>query len=503
METVLLRQSIYSLLKERAEETPSLPALSEGDVHWTYRDLDQESDLYAARLIAAGAGNASSIAVITYHSRETVALVYGALKIGAVISLLPASAVEKTLDYMLSCVNAGIVVSAAPQMRGKIGPGRTVYSLYPGQDGFQTLPPPTDDGSACRQICAQTDIDRSGIVLFTSGTTSMPKAVLLTQYRLVNNANSHRIFFRADEHDRFVACLPLEHILGIIVTMLVPMLARAVMCLTKDIHTESILRTIEDERCSILCGVPSMFHALVGKEELLKYDISSLRYGLTGGAACSEALFQEAEEKLGIILVSTLGQTETTGGFTMPAPGETREERRTSVGIAGFHTEVKLINGEICVRGYQVSDGYLNKPEATAELIDRDGWLHTGDLGRIDEKGMIYVIGRKKAIIIRSGENISASQVAGVIETMEGVGECQVFGVPDEHRGEEVCACVIRDDPSLTAEQVRAYAAEHLEHFKIPRYLLFYDSFPRTDVGKVRMRELKADALSKISTDNM
>lgn len=499
-ETPLLRQSIFSLLKERAEETPDLMALSEGEVHWTYRDLDRESDRFAARLAAAGAGSGSSIALITYHSKETVALLYGALKLGAVVSLVAATAVEKTLEYMLSCVNADFVVSAAPAIRAKLSAGRRAYCLYPGTDGFLRLPQPSQNAAGCIPDREETDIDRSGIVLFTSGTTAMPKAVLLTQYRLVNNANSHRMIFKADEKDRFVACLPLDHILGVIVTMLTPLMAGAAMCLTKDIHTDSILHTIEKEHCSIICGVPSMFHALVGKEALQKYDISSLRYGLTGGSACSEALFKETEKKLGITLISTLGQTETTGGFTMPAPDETRQERWTSVGIAGFHSQVKLIDGEICVKGYQVSDGYLNKPEATAKLIDGDGWLHTGDIGRIDEKGIIYVIGRKKAIIIRSGENISASQVAGVLEAMEGIGECVVIGVPDEHRGEEVCACIIRDDPSLTQEQIRAYAREHLEHFKEPRYLLFYESFPRTDVGKVKVQELKADAIRKIST---
>ena len=501
METVLTRQSIYELLKERARTVPDLPALTQGEITWSYADLDRISDVYAKRLIGAGAGNGTSIAVITHLSRDNVALLYGALKIGARITLIASSTVEKTLEYMLDCADADFVVLAAPDMRGVFKGHRKVYSLDGTQ--FPSLPDAEEiKDEQCEMICASADVDVSGIVLFTSGTTSMPKGVPLTQYRLINNANSHRTFFEADEKDRFVASLPLEHILGVIVTILTPMMACACMCITKDIHTDSILTVIEQKHCTIICGVPSMFHALVSREDFDRYDVSSLRFGLTGGAACSDALFREVEEKLGIILISTLGQTETTGGFTMLDRRESTIERWHSVGVPGYHVEVKILGGEICVRGYQVCDGYLKKPEATAQLIDADGWLHTGDLGRFDEKGILYVTGRRKSIIIRSGENISANQVAGILEDMDGVGECKVFGVPDEHRGEEVCACILRDDASLTREQVETFAKEHMECFKVPRYILFYEKFPRTDVGKVRMQDLKEDALRRIAADS-
>ena len=492
----LIRRSVYELLKERAEICPDALAVSEGDTHWTYADLDRVSDSCARRLHKTGVGNGTSLAVIAHISRDTVALVYGALKLGAVVTLVSASAVEDTLEYMLSCADAELIIVAAPQVRAGIRADRRAYSL----DGTicPALPEEDSDEAEYVRTCLGTDIDRSGLGLFTSGTTSRPKGILLTQYRLLNNANSHAAFFEATPADRFVASLPIEHILGVIVTMLTPMMAGAAMCITRDIHTQSILETIQRERCSVICGVPSMFHALVCKEDLQEFDVSSLRFGLTGGAFCSEALFREAEEKMGIILISTLGQTETTGGFTMLDPRETPAQRHASVGVPGFHMEVKIVDGEVCVRGYQVCDGYLKKPEATAELIDPEGWLHTGDLGRFDENGLLYVMGRRKQIIIRSGENISVTQVASTLEEMPGVGECKVVGIPDEHRGEEICACIIRDDPRLTEEDVRAYAGERLEHFKVPRYVLFYQDFPRTEVGKVRPQALREDAIRRI-----
>ena len=489
MTFTLVEKSIYDILTEQAAYHGNEEAVVDVSKRYTYSELDRISDEYGCRFLQQGIRHGVRVALISKTSADTIVVFYSLMKLGAVVTLLSPSLVEESMNHALSVSGAEYIITTCKEIRASFDSTYRVFSVV--DNGYEMLPEEKADRNEYDRICMDTDVHSSGAVLFTSGSTSRPKAVFLDQFRLLNNAYAHRKFLEITPDDRFASALPIDHILCIIINILTPFVSGAAVCISRDKHTKNILDVIHREHCTVLCGVPTLFHALISRDDFSSYDVSSLRLGFTGGAAISAKLHSDIEKMLGIMLISTLGQTETTGGFTMWDKSETAEERCLSVGVPSYNVRIKLVNGEICVKGYLVSDGYLKQEDETAKLIDSDGWLHTGDLGTFDKKGILYVTGRSKDIIIRGGENISANQVAGIIEECRGVSMCKVIGVPDEHRGEEICACVIRKDDTLTAAQIRDYVKSHLEYFKVPAYVVFLKEFPLTENGKINNNELK------------
>ena len=495
--------SVGQALKTTAGCSPCSDAVTEDGLQWSWPDLDEHSDEYARYFLSRGVRREQFVAMMAHTSARAVAALLGLMKIGATPVMISPALNREQVAYELALAQAGVVIPFCSEAQARIPEGVTVLpDAVPEQDGVSDR--------QLAEACDGTDPRRSGIVLFTSGTSNRPKAVFLSQAQLLGNARMHQGFMHITPEDRIAAALPVEHILGLIITVLLPLVSGAAMCICAGRHTSAVLNTIQRERCTVLCGVPSMFHTIVSRLTIGSWDISSLRIGLTGGAPCSRELFARIEERLGILLISTLGQTETTGGFTRYDPLETAEDRRTSVGVPSPFVEVAIRNargermppdtdGEICVRGAQVCSGYLNNPEATRTLLDSDGWLHTGDVGQMDSRGVIRVTGRMKDIIIRCGENISAVQVGEVIEACPGVQECRVIGIPDEHSGEELCACVIRSG-AVSEEEIRRFTAARLESFKVPRYIFFFEAFARTGVGKPILGELKKEALRRLDS---
>lgn len=495
MEFSLSSESIDDVIKLRSVQSPLNNALSYGSDSCNYRELEIITGKTAGRLLKAGFGGHSRVALMADTKPESVTLLYSLLRVGATAVLLGPSAGKEEFEYAQSIADFTDLIISSDSVKN-VPENIKVWSA----DGkYGNILPDAEYTEQVKETCSRSDVRKSGLVIFTSGTTSHPKAVFLDQYRLINNARCHRNFFKVSEEDRIAAALPMEHILCVIITMLMPLVSGACMCITNDIHTSSILETIENQKCTFLCGVPTMYHAIIKRPDFFEHDVSSLRTGMTGGAACSKELFAEIETKLGIRLISTLGQTETSGGFTMYREDETDIERYTSVGVPSWGMEVKISGGEICVKGYLVSGGYLKKPEETAELIDAEGWLHTGDMGFFDENGLLYVNGRKKDIIIRGGENISSLQIEEMLEKCQGVRDVKCFGVPDEHHGEEICVCVVPEEGEmLTEEAVRAFAADNIESRKVPRYIKIMEDFPRTDVGKICTAKLKGSVLNEL-----
>ncbi len=493
----LIEKSVYEIMKEQAAYHGYDEAVVDVSKRYTYGELDRISDEYGRRFLHQGIRRGTRVALVSKTSADAVAVFYSLMKLGAVVTMLSPNLVEENMNHALSVSDTEYIITTCTEIRPSLDKTYRVFSVV--DNGYEMLPEEKADGDEYDRICKETDAHSSGAVLFTSGSTSRPKAVFLDQYRLLNNAYAHRKFLEITPEDRFASALPIDHILCIIINVLTPFVSGAAICISRDKHTMSILDVIHREHCTVLCGVPTLYHALISRNDFSSYDVSSLRIGFTGGAAISAKLHSDIERMLGIMLISTLGQTETTGGFTMWDRSETAEERCLSVGVPSYNIQIKLIKGEICVKGYLVSDGYLKQTNETEKLIDSDGWLHTGDLGTFDEKGLLYVTGRSKDIIIRGGENISANQVAGIIEEIPGVSMCKVIGVPDEHRGEEICACVIRKDDKLTAVQIKDYVKMHLEFFKVPAYVIFFKEFPMTDNGKINSNKLKEIVLERLN----
>lgn len=493
----LVDKTIYEILKEQALLHPDDEAVVDCDKRYTYSELDVVTDDYAGRFLRQGIGAGTRVALVGKTSAEAVVVFLSLLKIGTVITMVSPMLVDENMKHALSVSDVEYIIIASGEIRYVFDKCYKTFTVA--DNGYNRLTDEKADTAELKEVCMKTDVHRSGTVLFTSGSTSKPKAVFLDQYRLLNNAYAHHKFMEITDSDRFAVALPMDHILCIIINILAPVVSAATICITRDKHTQSILSTIDSEHCTIICGVPTLYHAMITRDDFPSYNVSSLRLGFTGGASCSARLHDDIENKLGIILISTLGQTETTGGFTMWDKNETREDRILTVGVPSYNVMIKIVDDEICVKGYLVSDGYIGQEEETSRLIDSDGWLHTGDLGKFDEKGLLHVTGRKKDIIIRGGENISANQVSDVIEEMPEVSMCKVLGVPDDHSGEEICACVVRNDNYISAAQIREYVKSRLEYYKVPAYVVFFDDFPLNANGKIDSNELKKTVLEKLN----
>jgi fatty-acyl-CoA synthase len=265
------------------------------------------------------------------------------------------------------------------------------------------------------------------------------------------------------------------------------------------------LQTIEREKCTAVYGVPTMFIAELDHPEFSKFDLSSLRTGIMAGAPCPIEVMKRVNEKMNMRDVTiAYGMTETSPVSFQSATDDPLERRVSTVGRIHPHVEVKVIDlegrvvprgtpGELCTRGYSIMLGYWDEPEKTADVLDASGWMHTGDLGVIDDEGYCNIVGRIKDMVIRGGENLYPREIEEFLYRHPKIQDVQIFGVADDRYGEELCAWVrIRAGESLTAEEVRAFCQGQIAHNKIPRYVEFVDEFPMTVTGKIQkflMRE--------------
>ena len=315
------------------------------------------------------------------------------------------------------------------------------------------------------------------------------------------------------EGDRYCMPLPLYHIGCMGLGSLLGMVHGATLIyLGANFDALTMLHALQDERCTVLVAAPTMFIAMLEHPEFSHFDVSRLRTGAIGGAPCPADIMRRLMDELGMRgLTPMYGMTETSPAVTQASSSDTIERRVMTVGRVHPHVEVKLVDlegrtvprgiqGEICARGYSVMRGYWNAAKETAEAIDRAGWMHTGDLGTMDENGYIAITGRSKDMVIRGGENIYPVEVEEFLYGHPTIGEVHAFGVPDRYYGEELCAWVrLKPGTTATEDDIRAFCRGRITHFKIPRYVRFVDSYPMTVSGKVQkfvMREMMRQELA-------
>ena len=350
-------------------------------------------------------------------------------------------------------------------------------------------------------------------IQYTSGTTGFPKGATLSHRSILNNARFVGAACAYTEHDRVCIPVPFYHCFGMVMgnlacsvygsTMVVP-------CATFD--PEAVLRAIDHEQCTSLYGVPTMFVAELGHPDLARFDMSSLRTGIMAGSPCPIEVMRRVIDDMEMSQVTiAYGMTETSPVSTQTSTDDSMQHRVSTVGRVQPHVESKIIDpqtdeivprgegGEYCTRGYHVMLGYWNDPDKTAEAIDDQGWMHSGDLATMDDEGYVNIVGRIKDMIIRGGENIYPREVEEFLYTHPAVEDAQVIGVPDDRYGEALMAWVqLAPGKELTEDELKDFCRGQIAHFKIPQYVKFVTEFPMTVTGKVRKMEMREKSIAEL-----
>ncbi len=360
---------------------------------------------------------------------------------------------------------------------------------------------------------ARVNFDDAVNLQYTSGTTGSPKGVTLSHHNLLNNGYFIGRRLAYTEQDRVCIPVPLFHCFGMVIGNLACSSHGACMVLPSgSFDATSTLQAVEQERCTSLYGVPTMFISELALPDFGRFELGSLRTGVMAGATCPIEVMRQVQSRLHMRDVQVCyGMTETSPVSTQTRVGTPLEKQVGTVGTVQDHLEVKIVDpesgavvprgeaGEVCTRGYSVMLGYWDDPRATAAAVDAAGWMHTGDLGTMDEDGYVAITGRIKDLVIRGGENISPREIEEFLYTHESVEDAQIIGVPSEKYGEEVMAWVkLRQGHAVTAEALTAFCRARIAHYKVPKYWRFVSSFPMTVSGKVRkveMREISAKEL--------
>lgn len=509
--------TVSQFLRRTVRHFPDHPAMEYAGQVWSYQELDEAVDRTARRLLAWGVKRGDRVGLWCETEPNVVLLLYALPRIGAVAAFLNTSLQRSELVELLRRTQASrLIVTdgyrgvSFPEVCQGLEKGVPTLEaiLYAGlsgeSGGLETL----DDGpegsseDLARAEAAVTPQD-IGFILYTSGTTSLPKAVMSTQYSRVNSGIQQAHDLGATESDRFCAAMPIFHCFCLSVNVMAACASGGCLFIPESRRTTVILEALSQGKCTVLSSVPTLFHAILCRPDFAGWDLSTLRTGFIGGSFYPPELFQQINDGFGFTLLSSLGQTEATAGLTTAYLDDPLDVRSTTVGHFMDHVEGKIVHietgetqptgeiGEICVRGYLVMEGYYGQPEATAKAIDEDGWLHTGDMGCLDGDGNLHLTGRLKELIIRGGENISPAEVETALGDCCDILECKAVGVPDRHYGEEVCLCAVRREGSALDEaEVRAILSRKLAAFKVPKYIVFLDRLPKNTTGKVQSGEL-------------
>ena len=340
---------------------------------------------------------------------------------------------------------------------------------------------------------------------YTSGTTGFPKGVMLTSHNILNNGLTigDRMHFTAK--DKLLICVPLFHCFGCVLGVCSVITHGSTMVMVEDFDPLKVLASVHRERCTALHGVPTMFIAELHHPMFDMFDLSSLRTGIMAGAPCPIETMKQVMDKMYCKeIISVYGLTETSPGMTASATTDSMEIRATTVGRAFPNVEVKVLDpqtnkecppgtpGEMCCKGYNIMKGYYKNPEATAAIIDENGFLHSGDLGVMDENGYFRITGRIKEMIIRGGENIYPREIENFLYKMPQIEAIEVAGIPSPKYGEQVGAFIkVKEGETLTEEEVKLYCRGQIARYKIPKYIFFVDGFPMTASGKIQKYKLK------------
>lgn len=540
----LRRQTIPQLFAETvARFGPREAAVfREFGKRYSFYDLDREVDALASGLLALGLEPGDRIGIWAPNRPEWLITQFATARIGLVmVNINPAYRLSE-LEYALNKVGCRALITAssfkksdyiemietlAPEIatseRRKLRANRLPQlevvirmgpESTPGMYGFDEI---CRLGGPAQQIRLDTitrdlDPDEPINIQFTSGTTGAPKGATLTHGNIVNNAWFTMRTMGMSEADRLCIPVPLYHCFGMVLGTLGCVSTGSTMVFPGEaFDPEATLETVSVERCTALYGVPTMFVAMLDHPNFATYDYSSLRTGVMAGAPCPIEVMRRVVKDMRMKEVTIgYGMTETSPLSFQSHVGDELEDRVSTVGRIHPHVEVKIVDadgrtvpvgeqGEFCTRGYSVMRGYWNDEDRTREAIDASGWMHSGDLATLDERGYCKIVGRVKDMVIRGGENIYPREIEEFLYRHPKIAEVQVFGIPDEKYGEEVCAWIVLHPGEIaTDDEIKSFCQGQIAHYKVPRHIRFKDSLPMTVTGKAQkfiMREEMADEL--------
>jgi long-chain acyl-CoA synthetase len=495
------------ILSESARSAPDRPVAVFDGGQLTYGQLDQASDRVAANLAAAGIKPGDRVALQLPNIPQFLISYFGILKAGAVVVPLNVLLRAPEIAYHIEDSGALVLITwagvLAEAVKGAEAAGiGAIFAVghpagSPGALPFERLldatAPPVE--MAMRQPCD------TAVIVYTSGTTGRPKGAELTHIQLYMNADIPGRLFDVQPDDIVVTVLPLFHVFGLSSILDVCVRFGCTMSLIPRFTPGAVLAAVQRDRATIFEGVPTMFADLLSCPDLDRYDLSTLRVAISGGASIPAPVLDAFEQRLGVVILEGYGMTETASTTTFNPSAA--ERRAYSVGkpIWGTQTEVWDAEGrplpagpenvgEIVTRGLHVMKGYLNRPEATAEAFTGD-WLHTGDLGYFDSDGFLFIVSRMKELIIRGGYNVYPSEIENVLHAHPAVAEAAVVGVPDERLGEDVMAVIIvRGAMELREHELITWCRERLAAYKCPRIVQFRAELPKNTLGKVLKDEL-------------
>ena len=496
---------------------------------WTYAELDRDVDAVACALLAAGIAKGDRVGIWSPNCAEWVLLQYATAKAGVILVNVNPAYRTHELEYVLQQSGVRLLVSATEfkssdyrsmveQVRPRCsGLERVVLLGTPEWEEFLDA----GKGLAPQELRARLaglDPDDAINLQYTSGTTGFPKGATLSHHNLLNNGFNVTELLGLTEQDRLCVPVPFYHCFGMVMGNLgCTTHGTCIVIPAPAFDPVATLRAVQDERCTGVYGVPTMFIAMHDSPDFASYDLTSLRTGIMAGSPCPVEVMKRCISDMHMTEVSICyGMTETSPVSTQTRIDDDFERRVASVGRVHPHVEVKVVEptsgltlprgqtGELCTRGYSVMLGYWNDPERTAEAVDGAGWMHTGDLAVMAPDGYLNIVGRIKDLVIRGGENIYPREVEEFLHTHADIADVQVVGVPDPRYGEELCAWVrMREGAEpLTAEQVREFATGRLAHYKVPRYVLVVDEFPMTVTGKVRKVDMRTESTERLGLES-
>jgi fatty-acyl-CoA synthase len=492
---------------------------------WTYRQFDADVDTLARALLGLGVAKGDRVGIWAPNVPEWVLVQYAAARVGAILVNVNPAYRTHELRYVLEQAEVSVLFATESfrtsnyrAMVDEVRPGCDSLAavVYIGTDEWTRLLALADAVPAEELAAREADLDFDDPVniQYTSGTTGFPKGATLSHHNILNNG--HLVAGRQgwSEADRVCLPVPLYHCFGNVLGALGATTHGACVVLpAAGFDARATLAAVEQERCTVLYGVPTMFIAELAEPEFGTFDLSSLRTGVMAGSPCPIEIMKRVVAEMGMTEVTiAYGMTETSPVATQSRRDDDLERRVSTVGTALPHVEIKIVDpatgltvprgepGEFCTRGHSVMLGYWRMPERTAEAVDAARWMHTGDLAVMDDEGYVNIVGRIKDLVIRGGENIYPREIEEFLHTHPDVVDAQVIGVPDARYGEEVLAWVtLRDGAEpLTPAAVRDFCAGRLASYKIPRYVKVVTEFPMTVTGKVRKVEMREQSIAEL-----